>query len=111
MAISRQPRTQCKKPVELKAMQALSSEDRGYRISLESVPTMVCADDHRRPIQPEFALQVMDAIANPSSSGIYAAPQRGLLKKRTYCAKCDSELGQMAPASRDFRVTIPVESG
>lgn len=110
MAISRKPCTQCKKPVELQTVPALSGEDGGYRISLESVPAMVCADNHKRLIHPEFALQVMDAIVDPSSSGLYAAPQRGLLKKRTYCAKCGSELAGLQPAIRDYRVTVAVES-
>ncbi len=109
MAMSRKPCRQCKQPVELKTVPVLSGEDGGYRISLESVPVMVCAANHKRLIHPEFALQVMDIIANPSS-GVYAAPQRGLLRKRTYCAKCAAELEQMAPTSRDFRVTVPVES-
>jgi hypothetical protein len=111
MAISRKPCTQCKQPMELTVVPAVAGEDGAYRLALESVPAMMCPDKHKRLIYPEFAMAVMDTIANPATSGVYAAVQRGLLRKRSYCGKCGAELIETRPVSHEFRVSVPVEGG
>lgn len=110
MAISYKPCSQCKKPMDLRVLPTLTGDEGDYRILLESMPTMICAENHKRLIYPEFAMRVLDAIADPAYSGIYAASRRGFLRKRTQCAKCEAVLVEHQRNSRTFRVTFLVES-
>jgi hypothetical protein len=51
-------------------------------------------------------MRLMDHIANPDASGLYAATQRGLFKKHAHCAKCSAELTTGKPDSKDYRVSV-----
>jgi len=111
MALSRKPCAQCKKPVQLTTISHLSGEEGGYRVVLKSLPIMMCADNHKRLINPDFAMQILDVIGRGELSGVYAAYQRGFLRRRTYCARCGFEINKAILTNREFRASMAVESG
>ena len=108
MAISHKACSRCSKPVSIQAVPPISGTEGAYKLGLEGVSVMVCAENHKRFVYPDLAMRLMDHIANPDASGLYAATQRGLFKKRAYCPRCSTELPTAKPDSKDYRVSVPL---
>jgi hypothetical protein len=108
---SKKPCAQCRKPVQPTTVSHLSGEEGGYRVALESIPVFVCAENHRRLISPEFASEVLDTIGKGELSQAYAAHRHGLFRRRTHCAKCGVEIDRSTPGTREFRTSMPLQSG
>lgn len=106
MAISHKACSRCSKPVSIQAAPPLSGTEGAYKLVLNGVPVMACAENHKRFVYPDLAMRLMDQIADPETSGLYAATQRGLFKKHAYCAKCSTELPSGEPHSKDYRVSV-----
>ena len=108
MAISRKACSRCSKPVSIQAVPPISGTEGAYKLGLEGVSVMICGENHKRFVYPDLAMRLMDHIANPDASGLYAATQRGLFKKHAHCAKCSTELPPGTPHSKDYRVSVPL---
>ena len=108
MAISQKACSRCSKPVSIQAVSALRGSEGAYKLELEGVSAMVCAENHKRFVYPDLAMRLMDYIANSEASGLYAATKRGLFKKHTHCAKCTAELLTDQPSGKDYRVSVPL---
>lgn len=108
MTISRKTCSLCKKPVSLQVLSPISGTEGAYKMRLEGVSAMICGDNHKRFVYPDLAMRLMDHVANPDASGLYAATQRGLFKKHAHCAKCAAELPTGKPHSKDYRVSVPL---
>ena len=106
MAISHKACSRCSKPVSLQTLPPISGTEGTYKVVLNGVSVMTCAENHKRFVYPDLAMRLMDQVANPDVSGLYAATQRGLFKKRAYCAKCSTELPSGEPHSKDYRVSL-----
>ena len=108
MAISQKACSRCSKPVSIQTVSPISGTEGAYKLELEGVTVMICEENHKRFVYPNLAMRLMDQIANPDSSGLYAATKRGLFKKLAYCAKCSTELPTGKPDSKDYRVSVPL---
>ena len=108
MAISHKACSRCGKPVSMQTVPPIQGTEGAYTVALESVSVMICGENHKRFVYPDLAMRLMDHIANPDVSSVYAATRRGFLKKRTHCAKCTSELPTDTTNSMDFRVSVPL---
>ena len=106
MAISRKACSRCSKPVSIQAVPPISGTEGAYKVGLEGVSVMVCAENHKRFVYPDLAMRLMDHVANPDASGVYAATQRGLFKKHAQCAKCSTELPPDKQEIKDYRVNV-----
>ena len=106
MAISQKACSRCSKPVSMQTLPPISGTEGAYKLVLDGVSVMACAENHKRFVYPDLAMRLMDQVANPDVSGLYAATQRGLFKKRAYCAKCSIELPAGKPDSKDYRVSV-----
>jgi hypothetical protein len=109
MAVSHKACPRCSKPVSLQAAPPISGTEGAYKVALEGVSVLICGEDHKRFVYPDFAVRLMDHIANSDASGLYAATQRGLFKKRAYCAKCSTEIPIGEPDSKNYRVSVPLQ--
>jgi hypothetical protein len=89
-------------------MPPISGTEGAYKLDLEGVSVMICAENHKRFVYPDLAMRLMDHIANPDASGLYAATQRGIFKKHAHCAKCSTELPPGKPDSKEYRVSVPL---
>src|SRR5688572_19754471 len=107
MAISHKACSRCGKAVSLQAAPPISGAEGAYELALENVSVMICGENHKRFVYPDLAMRLMDYIANPDVSGMYAATRRGLFKKHAHCAKCTTELPTDTTNSMDFRVSVP----
>ena len=109
MAISHKACSRCGKPVSIQAVPSVFGIEGAYKLELEGVSVMTCEENHKRFVYPDLAMRLMDHIANPDASGLYAATKRGLFKKHAYCAKCSTELESDKPdATEDYRVSVPL---
>lgn len=108
MAISHKACSRCGKPVSIQALPPISGTEGAYKMELEGVSVMVCGENHKRFVYPDLAMRLMDQIANPDASGLYAATLHGLFKKHAHCAKCSTELPPGKPGSKDYRVSVPL---
>lgn len=108
MAISRKACSRCGKPVSMQTVPPISGTEGAYTLRLEGVSVMMCGENHKRFVYPDLAMRLMDHVANADASGVYAATRRGLFKKQTRCAKCNTELPTGKADSMDFRVTVPL---
>jgi len=106
MAISHKACSRCSKPVSIQTLPPISGTEGAYKLVLDGVSVMTCAENHKRFVYPDLAMRLMDQIADAEASGLYAATQRGLFKKRAYCAKCSTELPSGEPHSKDYRVSV-----
>jgi DNA-directed RNA polymerase subunit RPC12/RpoP len=108
MAISHKACSRCSKPVSIQAVPPIEGTEGAYKVTLEGVSVMSCGENHKRFVYPDLAMRLMDYIANPEVSRLYAASKRGLFKKRAYCAKCSTELPIGTPDSKDYRISVPL---
>ena len=108
MAMSRKACSRCGKPVSIQAVAPISGAEGAYKLGLEGVSVMICAENHKRFVYPDLAMRLMDHITNPDASGLYVATQRGLFKKHAHCAKCSTELPPGQLDSKDYRVSVPL---
>lgn len=108
MGISHKACSRCRKSVSIQAVPPISGTEGAYKLGIEGISVMICEENHKRFVYPDLAMRLIDHVANPDASGVYAATKRGFLKKRAYCAKCSSELPTGKPDSRDYRVSVPL---
>jgi ribosomal protein S27AE len=108
MTISTKACSRCGKPVSIQDLQPIRGAEGPYKMELEGVSVMVCGENHKRFVYPDLAMRLMDQIADPDASGLYAAKLHGLFKKRAHCAKCSTELQPGKPGSKDYRVSVPL---
>ncbi len=108
MSISHKACSRCSKPVSIQTLPPISGSEGAYKLELEGVSVMICGENHKRFVYPDLAMRLMDHMANPDASGLYAATQRGLFRKHAYCAKCSTELPAGKPDSKDYRVSVPL---
>jgi hypothetical protein len=106
MAISQKACSICSKPVSIREMPPIAGTEGAYELRLEGVTVMSCGEDHKRFVYPDLAMRLMDHIADPGASGLYAATQRGLFRKHAHCAKCATELPDTIPDSRAYCVKV-----
>jgi ribosomal protein S27AE len=89
-------------------MPPISGTEGSYKLELEGLSVMVCGENHKRFPYPDLAMRLMDHMADPDASALYAAKQRGFFRKRAYCAKCSAELMIGKPENREYRVSVPM---
>lgn len=83
----------CGSETKVTTLGAFRGEEGPVAVMVSGMPAVVCANDHKRFINPRFVNQLMDFVADPEK----VAPQppavkRGLFKKRYHCNGCDAEL-------------------
>ena len=93
MASALKPCKACGSETKLTTLGSFRGEEGPVAVSVNGMPALVCAKDHKRFLYPEFVTRLMDFVADPEK----VAPQppavkRGLFKKRYHCHECNAEL-------------------
>ena len=83
----------CSSATKVTTLGVFRGEEGPVAVMVSGMPVLVCAQDHKRFLSPDFVAQLMDFVADPEK----VAPQppavkRGLFKKRYHCNGCDAEL-------------------
>lgn len=87
----------CSSPVELKALDRLSGEDKPLALRIEGMPAMKCAKGHATPVNRDFMLWLIQELKE-RAAGLPAGSEKGMLMKKYLCGACGAELS--APAGR-----------
>ena len=81
----------CSSPVELKALDRVSGEDKPLALRIEGMPAVICAKGHAMPVHRDFMLWLIQEL-KARSAALPAGSEKGLLMKKYRCA-CGAELG------------------
>jgi DNA-directed RNA polymerase subunit RPC12/RpoP len=84
---------ECGSETKVTTLESFGGEEAPVTVTVDGMPAVVCAKNHKRFLNPGFVAQVMDFVADPAK----IAPQppavkRGLLKKHYHCSECGAEL-------------------
>jgi hypothetical protein len=93
----------CGGETKVATLGSFRGEEGPVELVVNGMPALVCANDHKRFLYPEFVARLIDFVSDPEK----VAPQppavkRGLLKKRYHCSGCDAELPAV-PAGKSKR--------
>lgn len=83
---------ECRGEMSLRALGPIDGEQHGVRMRIEGMPTMQCAEGHKRFVAPEFAVKMMEALLADKLVPLEGATLKGLLKKRHCCPGCGQAL-------------------
>ena len=87
------PCKECGSEAKVATLGSFSGEEGSVAVTVDDMPAMVCAKDHKRFLYPEFVPMLMDFVADPEKFAPQPpAVKRGLIKKHYYCNGCDAEL-------------------
>jgi len=83
----------CGGEMKIATLGSFRGEEGPVAVIVNGMPALVCANDHKRFLYPEFVTRLMDLASDPEK----VAPQppavkRGLLKKHYHCSGCGAEL-------------------
>ena len=87
------PCKECGSETTVTTLGSFSGEEGPITVTVDGMPALVCAQNHKRFLYAEFVPTLVDFIADPEK----IAPQppavkRGLLKKHYHCSGCGAEL-------------------
>jgi hypothetical protein len=86
----------CDGEMTLQDIDRIEGAEHGVHLCIEHMPTMACAQGHRRFVAPAFASAMLDALLSGSADRPFvpldAAGRRGLLRKRYTCPGCSAVL-------------------
>jgi hypothetical protein len=93
MASATKPCKACGSETRITTLGSFRGEEGPVAVTVNGMPALVCAQDHKRFLNPQFVALLMDFVADVEK----VAPQppavkRGLFKKRYHCNGCDAEL-------------------
>lgn len=98
----------CRGEMSLGTLGSIEGEDHGVRMRIEGMPALQCAEGHKRFVTPDFAIKMMQALAEAGELvPLDAATEKGLFRKRFCCPGCGQELG--AGASDRVVARKPIE--
>jgi DNA-directed RNA polymerase subunit RPC12/RpoP len=93
MASELKPCKECGSETTVTTLSAFSGEEGPVRVTIDGMPAVVCANNHKRFVYADFAPMLLDFVADPEK----VAPQppaakKGLIKKHYHCSGCGEEL-------------------
>ena len=93
MAKQLKPCKECGSETTVTTLGKFSGEEGQVTVTVDGMPAVVCAKNHKRFLYADFAPMLIDFVADPEK----IAPQppavkRGLIKKHYHCSECSAEL-------------------
>lgn len=86
----------CEQEMTLQDLDRIEGVEHGVHLCIEHMPTMTCAQGHRRFVDPTFASAMLDALLSDGTDRPFVplqpAGRRGLLRKRYTCPGCSAVL-------------------
>ena len=97
----------CRGPVAPVTIPQIEGTEGRVRMSIVDMPTLACAEGHRRFLAPDFAIRMMEALyAGGRLAADPPAAKKGLLRTRFVCAGCGAELRESAAQPLESRHRI-----
>lgn len=93
----------CGAETKVATLASFRGEEGPVAVIVDGMPALVCANDHKRFLYPEFVARLLDLAADPEKVASQPpAVKRGLFKKRFHCSGCNAELPEV-PAGKAER--------
>jgi hypothetical protein len=87
------PCKECGSETTITTLAPFSGREGPVTVTVDGMPALVCARNHRRFLYAEFAPTLLDFVADSGNiSPRPPAEKRGLLRKRYHCGECGAEL-------------------
>jgi hypothetical protein len=84
---------QCSAEVHETRLGRVEGDDSGIHVAIEGLPTVVCANGHKRFPTAEFPLQFIQRIlASDNLIRVKPAVEKGFFRKHAHCPDCGAEL-------------------
>ena len=100
------PCSKCKGEMSTTVLDPFFGEEGGLKLTIQGMPSLVCAQGHKRFMNIEFAAQLMDLVMTAETYlGIPVAQKKGFFKKRYHCPGCGQELPE-APTGRKTQEVV-----
>ena len=106
MAINRKPCALCKGPVSQSVLPVLAGDEHSCRVTLSNVPIMICPEGHKRLLNSNFVMDLMDTFARPETAGLLVGEKRGIFRKSFRCAKCASDIRAEDAAIAEYKANL-----
>lgn len=101
------PCKECGSEVKVGTLGSFRGEEGSVAVTVDGMPALVCAKDHKRFLYPEFVARLIDLVADAEKFAPQPpAVKRGLFKKHHHCSACDAEL----PAAATGLLERPIEA-
>ena len=109
MSKPQSPCSKCQGAMSEKLLDPFEGEEAGLKLTIRSMPAVVCDQGHKRFVYPEFAALLMDFMMEPENfKFIPGAVKKGLFKKRFHCPGCDKELPESPTGSQTREVPVEI---
>jgi DNA-directed RNA polymerase subunit RPC12/RpoP len=87
------PCKECGSETIVTTLASFSGEEGPVTVTIDGMPAVVCAHNHRRFLYADFAPMLLDFVADPEKFAPQPpAVKRGLIKKHYHCSGCGAEL-------------------
>ncbi len=106
MAINQKPCALCKGPVSRSVLPVLTGNEHSCRVTLSNVPIVICAEGHKRLLNSNFVMELMDTLARPETAGLRVGEKQGIFRKRFRCAKCSSDIPAEQTAIAEYKANV-----
>lgn len=104
------PCSKCKGEMSGCILDPFHGEQGDLKLSVHDMPSLICAEGHKRFIHIEFAGQLMDLMLSPETyHGVPVALKKGLFKKRYHCPGCDLELPESPTGSKTQEIVAELD--
>jgi hypothetical protein len=106
MAISQRPCALCKGPVSQSVLPVLTGNEYAFHVTLSNVPVMICSEGHKRLLNSNFVMDLMDTLARPETAGLRVGAKQGIFRKWFRCTKCSSEIPAEQTAIAEYKANV-----
>jgi len=98
----------CSGVCELRFLGEVSAEDGPLKLTVNGMPALVCAKDHKAPVDNDFMIWLIRQL-RARESGFAAGREQGMLFKKHLCGECGNELAPKPERRQAFPFDLSYE--
>lgn len=100
---------QCQTAMAVHPVDPAVGEEGALKVVLLHLPALVCPNQHKRFVTPDFPRQLLDRVSGGEMANLPAAKTDGWLVKRYACGGCGAKLesAEGREETYDFDIALP----
>lgn len=91
----------CSGACEVKTLASVSGEDAPLKLTVDGIPALVCAKNHKAPVHADFMIWLIQELRAREST-FASGKEQGMLFKKYLCGDCGKELGAKPERRQGF---------
>jgi|CXWK01.1.fsa_nt_gi hypothetical protein len=105
------PCSKCKGEMSMTVLEPFEGEEEGVRLTIQAMPCVECAQQHKRFINLAFAGDLLDLMMSPETfRNVPAATKKGFFSKRYHCPDCAAELPEAPTGEQSQEVAAELKN-